>query len=239
MGAAIAEAKTSIQAIEAALIQGDLSGLKPEERVKHYMNVCTSLGLNPHTKPFGYLQLNGKTVLYALREATEQLRKIRGVSITSLEGKVVDDLYIVTATAKDREGRTDSATGAVNLKGLVGENKANAIMKAETKAKRRVTLSICGLGMLDEHEAEDVPKARVIDAEVAHVSINLDAPKAEPELDAAAMAEAALLHHEAALNATKDLGELQKAWFAIPAEYQPALLKVKDAKKKELEPNAA
>ena len=35
-----------------------------------------------------------------------------------------------------------------------GENRANAMMKAETKAKRRVTLSVCGLGMLDETEAE-------------------------------------------------------------------------------------
>ena len=31
-------------------------------------------------------------------------------------------------------------------------------MKAETKAKRRVTLSICGLGMLDETEVETVPQ---------------------------------------------------------------------------------
>jgi hypothetical protein len=30
-------------------------------------------------------------------------------------------------------------------------------MKAETKAKRRVTLSICGLGMLDESEVESLP----------------------------------------------------------------------------------
>src|SRR6185312_3719783 len=33
-------------------------------------------------------------------------------------------------------------------------------MKAETKAKRRVTLSICGLGMLDETEVDSIPDAR-------------------------------------------------------------------------------
>jgi hypothetical protein len=32
-------------------------------------------------------------------------------------------------------------------------------MKAETKAKRRVTLSICGLGLLDETEIETIPGA--------------------------------------------------------------------------------
>jgi len=40
---------------------------------------------------------------------------------------------------------------------------ANAIMKAITKAKRRVTLSICGLGMLDETEVESLP-GRAIEA---------------------------------------------------------------------------
>jgi hypothetical protein len=34
-------------------------------------------------------------------------------------------------------------------------------MKTVTKAKRRVTLSILGLGMLDESEAETIPGARV------------------------------------------------------------------------------
>jgi len=40
-----------------------------------------------------------------------------------------------------------------------GEARANLMMKAETKAKRRVTLSICGLGMLDETEVESLPPA--------------------------------------------------------------------------------
>jgi hypothetical protein len=48
----------------------------------------------------------------------------------------------------------------VTVGGLKGESKANAMMKAETKAKRRVTLSICGLGMLDETEVETIPSAQ-------------------------------------------------------------------------------
>jgi hypothetical protein len=52
------------------------------------------------------------------------------------------------------------AKGAVSLVGLRGEALANAIMKAETKAKRRATLSICGLGFLDETEIETIPDAR-------------------------------------------------------------------------------
>jgi hypothetical protein len=40
---------------------------------------------------------------------------------------------------------------------LKGDALANALMKAETKAKRRVTLSIAGLGWLDETELETIP----------------------------------------------------------------------------------
>jgi hypothetical protein len=36
----------------------------------------------------------------------------------------------------------------------------NVVMKAVTKSKRRVTLSLCGLGMLDESEVETIPDAK-------------------------------------------------------------------------------
>jgi hypothetical protein len=67
----------------------------------------------------------------------------------------------VTARAKDRTGREDESTGAVALGTLKGDAMANALMKAETKAKRRVTLSLAGLGWLDETELETIPHVRV------------------------------------------------------------------------------
>lgn len=149
----------SATAIEKVLIGGDLSALTPEQRVSYYNSVCSSLGLNPLTKPFAYLKLSGKETLYALRDAAEQLRKINGVSITGITTQHFNDVYIVTATAQDKTGRQDVSTGVVPLGSLKGENLANALMKAETKAKRRVTLSICGLGMLDETEVESIPGA--------------------------------------------------------------------------------
>jgi len=39
-------------------------------------------------------------------------------------------------------------------------NLANAQMKAVTKGKRRLTLSLCGLGWLDETEVETIPTAK-------------------------------------------------------------------------------
>ena len=69
--------------IEDVLIRGDLSKLTEAQRTEYYMRVCHSLGLNPLTKPFDYLTLSGKLVLYAKRDAADQLRKINGISITS------------------------------------------------------------------------------------------------------------------------------------------------------------
>jgi len=142
--------------IEAALIQGDLSKLSPEERLRYYQEVCHSLGLNQLTKPFDYILLNGKLTLYAKRDATDQLRKVHGVSIVITSREVIDGVYIVTAKGTDLSGRVDESTGVVSVEGLKGEAKANAFMKCETKAKRRVTLSLCGLGLLDETEIESI-----------------------------------------------------------------------------------
>ncbi len=149
-----------LSVIERVVMQGDLSKLDPTQRVTYYNKVCESMGLNPYTRPFDYISLNGKLTLYAKKDATEQLRQVKRISITSLEGRIVDDLYIVVAKACTPDGRLDQSTGAVSIGNLKGEQKANAIMKAETKAKRRVTLSISGMGWTDESELESIPNAK-------------------------------------------------------------------------------
>lgn len=146
----------SLEAIEKVLVQGDLSQLSPLQRVSYMGAVCRSLGLNPLTKPLEFIKLNGRLVLYARRDCAEQLRKLHGVSITDMECTLEKDVYCVKVKAQDKTGRTDRSIGAVGIAGISGEALANAFMKAETKAKRRVTLSICGLGMLDETEVETI-----------------------------------------------------------------------------------
>lgn len=153
--------------IESVLLAGDLSKLDAQQRIAYYNRICESLGLNPLTQPFAYLKLSGKEVLYAKKDATEQLRMIHGVSITEVTSQRIEDVFVVTAKAQNRDGRTDASTGAVAIGHLKGEALANGLMKAETKAKRRVTLSICGLGMLDETEVETIrqdPPPLVIEA---------------------------------------------------------------------------
>jgi hypothetical protein len=156
------ELKTTEAAIlEKVMLEGDLTHLTPAQRTQYYGAVCESMKLNPLTKPFDYLKLNGKLILYANKNCAEQLRRTLGISLTLPEKKIENDIYIVTARA-EANGRTDEATGAVSLEHLKGEQRANAIMKAETKAKRRVTLSFAGLGMLDETEIETIPGAQKV-----------------------------------------------------------------------------
>jgi hypothetical protein len=146
--------------IEQVLIGGDLSKLTTPEREVYYLKTCETLSLNPLTRPFDYITLNGKLVLYANKGCAEQLRSVRKISITVTAREMIGEVFVVTANAKGQDGREDSATGAVSAAGLKGDALANAMMKAETKAKRRVTLSICGLNMLDETEVETIPEAK-------------------------------------------------------------------------------
>jgi len=200
--------------IERVLAVGDLKQLTPEERNEYYLACCRSLGLNPLTRPFEYIVLQGKTILYARRDCADQIRRLRGVSINSLDKQVVQDVYVVTVEASDMNGRKDQATGAVNIANLKGESLANAMMKAETKAKRRVTLSLCGLGLIDETEVEDIQRAER--------GKTLSKPKAKPVYEAL----------ETELRACADEPSL-KAWMAdvntldrisvLPEDWQDAL----------------
>lgn len=168
----LVESNSPQSLVESVVIQGDLAKLAPAERVLYYREVCESLGLNPLTRPFQYITLNGKLVLYASRDATDQLRASRAISVEITAREWLQDagLYVVTASARLAD-RKDSSIGAVNVKGLSGEALANALMKAETKAKRRVTLSIAGLGMLDETEVGSIPDAAaaIVDQETGEI----------------------------------------------------------------------
>lgn len=174
--------------LEKVVVGGDLKDLTPAQRLEYYGKVCESLGLNPLTKPFDYLTLNGRLTLYARKDATDQLRKIHNVSITIASRERLDDVYVVTARATIHAGtpaeRSDESIGVVSIGTLKGDALANALMKAETKAKRRATLSLIGLGWLDETEVETVDDARkvAVDHETGEIAeINLPAQSASQE----------------------------------------------------------
>lgn len=156
--------------IASIVLNGDVSKLNNDQRVLYVKQVCDRLGIDWTTQPFQILRLNGKERLYATKDATDQVRKVNGVSIYKLDKSIESGLCIFTAYAKDKSGKEDASSGAVPIEGLKGEALANAIMKAETKAKRRVTLSICGLGMLDENEVDSIPDAKTAPIETVNVT---------------------------------------------------------------------
>ena len=219
--------------IEEAMVQGNLANLTPAERVCYYKRVCESLGLNPLTKPFDYITLNGKLTLYARKDAADQLRSTRGVSIDKPVIQFEDEWIIVTVTARLPDGRTDSDIGCVSRKDMRGDF-GNALMKAITKAKRRVTLSICGLGMLDETEVETIPNA--IPRPVQQLP-ELPPPSAEHQ--------ASILESiETGIRECEDLTELRSIWVRacahadqgdITREQIRDLAKLKDGRKAEIQ----
>jgi hypothetical protein len=154
----LATAATHGDIMESVIAKGDLGKMEPADRVRYYNEVCRSMGLNPLTQPFSYITLNGKLTLYATRTCADQLRKINGVSLEIVSREIADDVLTVHVRAKLPDGRSDEDLGAVSFPStLKGEARANAELKAVTKAKRRATLSICGLGWLDETEVDDIP----------------------------------------------------------------------------------
>jgi hypothetical protein len=152
---------TGDDALESVIIKGDLAKLTPDERVKYYHAVCKSVGLNPLTRPFEYITLNGKLTLYALRACADQLRQINKVSLKIVSRDVTEGILTVHVQASLPDGRVDEDLGCVAFPDtLKGEARANAELKAITKGKRRATLSICGLGWLDETEVDSIPGAK-------------------------------------------------------------------------------
>ena len=145
--------------LERVLVSGDLAQLSESQRLEYYRAVCESLNLNPLTRPFEYLKLNGRLTLYATRAAADQLRSLHGISILDAKVERRGDLVVVTVRGRDRDGREDVEIGVVSVDNLRGDALANAEMKAMTKAKRRLTLSLAGLGWLDESEVDTIPGA--------------------------------------------------------------------------------
>ena len=144
---------------ESLVTKGDISGLTASECARYYVQACDSLGLNPASQPFAFLRLNGKEVMYATRGATDQLAATHRLNREIIDGpKVVDiagtKLVYAVCRATHPNGRTETAIATVPLSDPV-----NVLMKCETKAKRRATLSILGLGLLDECEMDTIPAA--------------------------------------------------------------------------------
>lgn len=180
---------------ESLVTRGDLSGLTPEEVTRHYIRLCERLRLDPTTQPLKRLRLNGADILYPTKGATDQLASVWGIDRRMIEPPAIVDTgagKIIRAVCEAHwRGRTDVSTGAVPVPAGGGEALCNALLKCESKSKRRATLSILGLGMLDETEVDAIPA---------------NAKQAAPQIDMGAV------HHAVATMARED----GTARFVVP-----------------------
>jgi hypothetical protein len=75
------DGRPTASTMQDVIARGDLSKLTDAQKIEYYYAVCDSTGLNPMTRPFEFMQLQGKLTLYAKKDAADQLRKINGIDI--------------------------------------------------------------------------------------------------------------------------------------------------------------
>lgn len=149
----------SSEDMEKALATSDVSHLSAATRVHYLLALCQKLGISPLTKPFILLKNPaGEMNWYPTVGCAEQLRALHRVSIRVVSReRMGEELYCITVAASLPDGRTEESTGVVPVAGLSGKALGDALMRCESKAKRRVTFALVGLGMAPPDEPEGHP----------------------------------------------------------------------------------
>lgn len=157
MDAMLEEAGRALLAVQAA--GRDTSFLSVEKKAAVLEGLARALGLNPLSQPVIFLKTQGREVVYVTKVGTDQIasrlrlqrRTIHGPDVRKVHGK---DLAFCQVEVTAPDGRSEMSTATLPITDPV-----NDLMKVESKAKRRATLSIAGLGLLTEEEIETIPGA--------------------------------------------------------------------------------
>ena len=182
----------AIMALERVVTMGDLRDLTPVERVNYYLDLCQSLGLNPRSRPFDWILFKGeneteKLSLYPNSSCMAQLRNLHRIRVEITRREVVGEMFVCEARGTLPDGRTDTASKYVPIGGtrrdgstykLSGAMLANAFMRAETGAKRRLTLSIVGLAGIPDREEGGTARHVVVDGTGQIIERPTDAQRA-------------------------------------------------------------
>lgn len=156
-----------VSAFEKAIIFGDVTGLSERDRLDYLKQLAASVGLDPISRPFGYLPAGGKLTVYLTATGAAQLRRIHNVSVTDIvdEG-IVDGFYRIKVYGKMPSGRVDVEYGSVSVLYPSGDmhkpqDLENDRKKTLTQAKTRLTKSMVGLaGVLAEEEIDDLTEGQ-------------------------------------------------------------------------------
>lgn len=138
----------------------DLERLDADQKAQYYRDACDFLGIPANLNLLAFIFMNvGDTgrheVLYAKKGATDFIRDSRGITTVSLEpikDFVAGQVCFIAAGLQESTNRKEFAVGAASIEGLTGKALSDAIMTAQTRATRRMTLQFVGGGILDESE---------------------------------------------------------------------------------------
>jgi hypothetical protein len=184
-----------------------------QEEIGDYMRALSdALGIDNKFAPFlvypaGFDKATGKDKLtiYASRSCADQLAARHRLSqqITRREYNADMCIYLVEARVTFPDGRMVERSGTkfmgATAKGSfpTGENAANFLLTAETKAFRRATLAACNCSFLDETEVDTlikIPEA----IQPRPISIVSAAPPAPPPAQLASAEDLAAIKANAA-----------------------------------------
>lgn len=222
----IEDATTAFQ--QAVAANRDTAGLRPEHRGALLNELARALKLNPLTKPVIFLKTGQGESIYVTRQGADQIAARLRLNRETVVGPEVRDILgvkvffcQVRVTAPD--GRSEMATAT-----LPAVDVLMGLMKVETKAKRRATLSIAGLGMLSEEDAEEMGIDAAIDRTppaneptAAQNKLALDLDDCTYNRDAVAL----WIKHRADLTADGD--EARTAAWGVLVKHVMRLMEVK------------
>ncbi len=138
----------------------NLNNLNEEEKKVYYLRACEYFNLPPELNLLylGWMESGDGTrnlVLAATKGATDIIRGRQGITTVDLKMENMFGCVNFTAVGQNGKGRIERAIGSCSVEGLRGRALEVAIMTAQTRATRRMTLQFLGGGLLDETEFEE------------------------------------------------------------------------------------
>ncbi len=131
------------EAIERALIKGDLRDLDLKQRIELMQAICHRERIDWLSRPFDFFtdKKTGRVTLYARADCARQLAKRDGITLEIVSHGLVEGCYVVhvrataPALSKGAHKRTDEDLGVVYLADARGDERANAMLKAIGSAR--------------------------------------------------------------------------------------------------------
>jgi len=165
------------------LIRGDVSSVPREALLRYIFTFCERVGISPLAVPFSLMKTQRGMQLVANRNFYDAVASKYSVSRECVNEGFFEGtkLYFTRYRATTPDGRVTEDMALVDTSGLNGNDLANAIMKAHTKGRNRVTRAHLGFPFPDETEAETVPGASVVSIDEVPNGGNGEPPAPEPE----------------------------------------------------------